>query len=157
MRPKPSARGGCHRPNDVADTTFATLLVSDVHGSYSITMSPPATCAVGAMEHAPLGFAFASMPTDRTRLARVAFLLQYHLYSSPFSFRGERLPDGTKGPLREFLSVCAANIQGVPNIAHSTDCQELHALLTQRGHHSGRLLMFDLLDGMFQRVHLPLL
>ena len=84
-------------------------------------MSRPATFAVGAMEHAPLGFAFASMPTDRTCLARVAFLLQYHLYSYPFSFIGELVPDGTKGPLMEFLIVCGANIQGVPNFAHITD------------------------------------
>ena len=157
MRPKPYARGRCHIANYVGETEFPTILVPDIHGSHSIPMSRPATCGVGAMKDASLGFAFAPMPTHRAGFAGMVFFLQHHLHSQSHGFIGELVSDGTKGPLMQFLIGGRATIQFVPNIAHIADGQELHALLIQRGNQSGRLLVFDILDLVFDLVELPLL
>jgi hypothetical protein len=56
MRHVPQTDGGSHRsPNDVRATHFPTILVSDIHGSYDISVSLPATRFVRAHKVAPIG------------------------------------------------------------------------------------------------------
>jgi hypothetical protein len=155
MRPKPYARGGCHRPDYVADPKFTTILVADVHGSHSIPVPCPTAFRIGTMKHPPLWLAVAPMPAHRARFAGVAFLLEHHLHAAALRLIRELVADRAKGPLMEFLVRFRANIQILPDLSHIPDHHPLHALLRQRGNQPGGLLVLDLLDLMGQSLQLP--
>ena len=60
------------------------------------------------------------------------------------------MPDGAMRPLMELLIGLSTNIQVVPDIANVANDHGLHARFIQRGNKSAGLLVFDILDLVFQ-------
>ena len=154
MRPKPYPRGRCHVANY---WTQVQILSSNVTSSDSIAMPRETALFVGTVEHAPLRLALASMSTDRTRLARVAFLLQGYYHSVPLSLVGKQVPHGAMGPLMEFLIILGADIQVLPNIADIPNHKRLDTFSMQCRDQSACLFMFHIGDLMLEFLELFLL
>ncbi len=157
MRRIPHTRGGSHHPNYERDTEFPSILFPDVDGSNPIAMPHPATRLVRTMENAPPWLALTTMTAYRTGARRVVFVLEHNAHPQSLSLVGELVANRAVRPLVDFLVVGGANIIVLPDIAHIPDHDGLDALFKQRRDKSGRALVFDILDLMFQFFELLLL
>lgn len=144
MRPKPYACGGCHSRNNVRETEFPTILVSDVLCSHTVSMPGIATRATG--EVPTCWSILLAMTTGRTRPRRVAFFLYQNLHAQTLCLIGEQVANLSMRPLMQFLVIRRANIQVLPDITHIANDHRLHTLLIQCGSQNRRLLVFDILD-----------
>ena len=86
---EPHTRGRCHNANY---WTEVQILSADVAGSHSIAVPGETALLVGTVEHSSLRLALALMPTGRTRLAGVTFLLQGYIHAHTLSLVGEQVP-----------------------------------------------------------------
>src|SRR5260370_7336876 len=63
MRHMPYTHGGCHVRNNVGDTKFPTILLSDVHNSHALPMPGEAALLFCTPQHPSLCFRFSFLPT----------------------------------------------------------------------------------------------
>src|SRR5260370_2953564 len=151
MRPEPQTRGRCHNANY---WELTQILLSDVDTANAVPVIHPST--LRAPKHPPFHLA-PHIATVRAGSAGVVLILQRYSHPQPLSFIGELEADRACGPLVDFLVVGMPNIVILPDIAHIANDHGLHALLIERGDKPRGLLVFDILDLVFNLLQLPLL
>jgi hypothetical protein len=146
LRNVPAAGGGCHSPDYVAASEFATILCPDVKGSHRVPVALPSALFVDTVEDSPGRRAHPAMPTDWTRAGTVVLFLERDAHSGLLCLVCEFVPDAAKAPLMQLLVVGGANIEIVTDVSHIANHQPLDSLFSQGVDQVAGEFVFDISD-----------